>query len=411
MTADTSNSRNTFDHIKHLAENIGGRGSCTREEQEAGAYVADQLHLMGANQVRRQEFKGVPSTYRPFILAFSTALIGTILVWTFDGHLVLFLGSVLNALGAFGMLAETDISPSWMQRLLPMADSLNVIGVIPAAGETRRKAILCAHLDTHRTPVFYSSPTWHKLFGLLVAAGLLSMLVSALFYGLGAVLDWEWVRWIGLALATMVVFSLVLCLHADFTPHSPGANDNASGVASVLKITKRLVQTPLEHTEVWSVFTGCEEVGAYGMQSFLDSYSSDLKEEVVFIILDEVGFGIPKYLIEDGIIRKHKTHPQALELARRAKKPLPDIDVVEKTGIAYTDALAATKRGYISLSIGTHADLKRGEVSHWHQMSDTIETIRQETLEQVQSFTWEMLKEFDQWEGFLAGMPSLEMKP
>jgi hypothetical protein len=298
-----------------------------------------------------------------------------------------------------------------MRRLLPKADSLNVIGVVPAAGRARRKAILCAHLDTHRTPVFYSSPTWHKLFGLLVAAGLLSMLLSALFYGLGAGLTWDWVRWIGLMLAAMVVFSLALCLHADFTPHSPGANDNASGVASVLKITERLVQTPLETTEVWSVFTGCEEVGAYGMQSFLDSHSGDLSEEVVFIILDEVGFGIPKYLIEDGIIRKHQTHPLALELARGAKKSLPEIDVLEKTGIAYTDALAATKQGYISLSIGTHANPKRGEVSHWHQMSDTVETIHLETLEQVQSFTWKVLEEIDQWKGFLAGVPSLEMKP
>jgi hypothetical protein len=399
MTAETNNSINALEHIKHLAENIGGRGSCTPAEREAGAYVADQLHLMGVNQVRRQEFKGAPSTYRPFVLAFSTALIGTILVWTLEGRLVLFLGSVLNALGAFGMLAETDISPSWMRWFLPKGDSLNVIGIVPAAGETRRKAILCAHLDTHRTPIFYSSPTWHKLFGLLVAAGLLSMLLTGIFYALGAVLDWEWVRWVGLALATMVIFSFILCLHADFTPYSPGANDNASGVATVLKITEQLLQTPLENTEVWSVFTGCEEVGAYGMQSFLEAYQGEVNNEVVFITLDEVGFGIPKFISQDGIIRKRETHPLAIKLARQAARSLPNLKVLEKAGIAYTDALAATKRGLISLSIGTHADPQMDEVSHWHQMSDSIETINPQTLAHVQAFTWNVLIEIDHWNG------------
>jgi len=389
--------KKTLDHIKYLSETIGGRGSCTEMERKAADYVAGQLEAVGLESVNVEKFIASPSTYRPFAMAFSTALIGTILAWIIDGPGTLLIGSVLNALGTWGMLAETDILPSWMRRFLPKGESQNVIGVVPATRMSRKKAVLCAHVDTHRTPIFYSSPTWHKLFGYLVAAALMSMLVTAIAYGLGVIFGWDWVRWIGLVLSPMVIFSLFMCLHADLTPFSPGANDNATGVAVVLGLAGKLVQAPLKTTDVWFVFTGCEEVGAYGMQFFLDRHTAPLGDKPVFIILDEVGFGSPKILISDGIIRKHQTHPQALELARKAASALPDIDVLEKTGIAYTDALAATRRGFISLSISTHSDQNNNEISHWHQMSDTIETIRPETLEQVQVFTWKILEEIDQW--------------
>jgi hypothetical protein len=89
------------------------------------------------------------------------------------------------------MLAETDFSANWLRRLLPSATSQNAVGVIPPAGGATRRVVLCAHLDTHRTPIFYSSPTWHALFGALVAAAFVSMAAGALAYLLAALLAWE----------------------------------------------------------------------------------------------------------------------------------------------------------------------------------------------------------------------------
>jgi hypothetical protein len=57
--------------------------------------------------------------------------------------------------------------------------------------------VLSAHIDTHRTPIFYSSKTWQALFSILVAGAFASMLLSALLYTLGAVFAWDWVRWVG----------------------------------------------------------------------------------------------------------------------------------------------------------------------------------------------------------------------
>ncbi|MFU8771864.1 MAG: hypothetical protein ACNA8H_05530, partial [Anaerolineales bacterium] len=84
MTHNSQTPEVSLQHIKHMAETIGGRGSCTEGEREAGTYVTDQLHNIGVGQVHIQRFQGVSSTYRPYVLAFSSALLGTILVWTFD---------------------------------------------------------------------------------------------------------------------------------------------------------------------------------------------------------------------------------------------------------------------------------------------------------------------------------------
>jgi hypothetical protein len=283
-----------------------------------------------------------------------------------------------------------------MRRLLPKGKSQNAVGVIPPKGETRRRAVLSAHLDTHRTPVFYSSPTWHSLFSLLVGMAFACMGISAVVYTLGAIFTWFWVSWIGLIAAAVEIFALMMCLHGDFTLFSPGANDNASGVGVVLALAARLQKEPLNQTEVWLALTGCEEVGAYGYAAFLDSHAAELGKEAIHLILDEVGLSQPKIITTDGLIRKHKTHPRALALARRAAAALPDMKIIERVGPAYTDALIATQRGLIALIICSDAiSSNRGEVSHWHQLSDTLAHVNPQGIANAHAFTWEILHQID----------------
>ena len=384
-----------MEHIRHLSAAIGGRGSCTPAERQAAEYAAGQMHALGLTRVRLEPYRGSPSTYRPFVLAFFAALLGTLLVWLAGGRWALASASVLSALGAWGMLAETDFAPNWMRLLLPKADSQNAIGILRPAGTAQRRVVLCAHLDTHRTPVFYSSKTWNHLFGILVPGAFVSMAVATVAYGLGALLGWEGARWIGLAAALVETFALGLCLSADFTPFSPGANDNASGVGAILALAQRLAAYPLRQTEVWLAFTGCEEVGSYGMAAFLDAHAAQLGTDTVYIILDQVGIGRLTYLTADGLILKRRTHPRALEMARSAAAALPDLAVREQIGLAYTDALVATKRGLIALTLNTLPAPGSGETAYWHQMSDTLEHVDPQSLDAVHAFTWQILQDID----------------
>ncbi len=395
MTHQAAQAQEAMEHVRFLAGEIDGRGSCTPEERRAAEYAAGQMQDLGAQQVQIEGFRGAPSTYRPYALAFTAALLGTLLAWLVGGRWALAGAAVLNALGAWGMFAETNLATNWMRRLLPQAQSQNAVGVLPPAGEVRRRAVLCAHLDTHRTPIFYSSRAWHTAFGLLVGGAFVSMAVGAAAFGLGSVSGWRWVRWIGLVTAAAELFALGLCLHADRTPFSPGANDDASGVGVTLVLARRLNREPLAHTEVWLAFTGCEEVGAYGMAAFLDAHAQELGSDAVYVILDQVGLGRPMYLTADGLIRKRKTHPRALALARRADKALPGVNVGEHVGLAYTDAAVATKRGLIALTVDALPLPDAEQAMHWHQMSDTPEHVQAGVLANVEAFTWQILQEVD----------------
>ena len=384
-----------LEHIRYLAVTIGARGSCSPAERQAAQYAVDQMDEMGVQSARLESFKGAPSTYRPFVLAFGVALVGTLSTWLGDGRLWLALAALLNGLGALGMLAESDISPNWTHRLLPRGTSHNALGVIPATIQARRRLVLCAHVDTHRTPVFYSSPTWRRFFSLLVGIAFLSMAAGGAFFALGALLGATWVRGLGLFIALFQACVVALCIHADFTPYSPGANDNASGVGVVLETGRRLAKEPLPFTEVWLVFTGCEETGAAGMAAFLDAHAKELGSDAVYIILDEAGLGKLQYLTIDGLVIKRPTHPKALELARRAVAALPGLGVMPRLGLAYTDALVATKRKLIALTLGCLPEAGGGEPSHWHQLTDTVEHVERRALEDALAMAWQVVKEVD----------------
>jgi hypothetical protein len=384
-----------LEHVEYLAREIGARGSCTPQERQAAAYAAGQLRAAGARRPRLEPFRTVASTYRPYALAFTLALLGTALVAAVRGPWAMAAAALLNALGAGGMLAETDFAGNWMRRLLPKATSQNALGLIPPSGEVRRRAVLCAHLDSHRTPIFYASPTWHLLFGILVGAAFASMTLAVLAYGLGAFFTWDWVRWLGVALGAVQLLALALCLHADATPFSPGANDNASGVGVVLALAEQLAREPLQSTEVWLVLTGCEEVAAYGMAAFLDSHGPALGEEAVYVILDQVGAGRLIYLTADGLILKRPTHPRALTLARQAAAAVDGLETAERVGIAYTDAAVATKRGLAALTVVALPRRGSEEETHWHQMSDRVEHVDPATLADACAFAWQVLHEID----------------
>ncbi len=388
-----------LEHIRYLSQTLGGRGSCTPAERQAASYAAAQMHALGLAEVRLEPYRGAASTYRPYALAFAAALLGSLLAWLAGGRVAMALATLLGALSAWGMVVETDFSASWMRRLLPKADSQNALGVIPprdpAHSHNLRRVVLCAHLDTHRTPIFYSSKSWHSLFSFLVAAAFTSLVVGGVAYGLAALFGWAWVRRVGLVAAVIQTFFLVLCLHADLTPFSTGANDDASGVGVMLALAERLARQPLAHTEVWLAFTGCEETMSHGIAAFLDAHAAELGEGAVYIVLDQVGLGQLMVLSADGLIVKRRTHPRALELARRTAAALPGLELGEHVGIAYTDAAVATKRGLIALTVDALPPAEDGEGTHWHQMSDTVDQVDPQTLADAHAFTWQILQEID----------------
>jgi hypothetical protein len=380
-----------YDHIRFLSQEFKGRGSCTSNEHQAAGYVNDQLHLLGVPRVEFEEFRGAPSAYWAYCAAFAVALIGTLFAVFVGGPIGLAIGGIFNILGVWAMFAESEFAANWTRWILPAKQTKNVTGIIPPREVAEHKVVLCAHLDSHRTPIFFSTTTWQHLFSGITAAAFISLTAASLAFLIGALFNWDWLRWAGVLFAAMQGFVLALLVSADFTPFSPGANDNASGVGVVLGLAEQILKEPLSFTEVNLVFTDCEETGAYGMIAYLNKHSVALGKDAFYIILDEVGSGHVKIISSDGLIFKHATHPDALKLAHQVSSRL-EMKITDGIGAAYTDALPATKRGLVALGLVSELPEHSAGSNHWHQISDRLEFIELQALKDIHVFTWNILQ-------------------
>src|SRR6266536_3636674 len=80
----------------------------------------------------------------------------------------------------------------------------------------------------------------------------------------------------------------------------PGAADNASGVATVLRLAERHGGR-LRHYDVWVLFTGAEEGLLLGMREWVRRHKHELDpQRTIFLNIDEAGYGTVRYAIGEG---------------------------------------------------------------------------------------------------------------
>jgi hypothetical protein len=394
--ADQRHAARALDHIRFLTETIGPRPSTRAGERLAAEYAAEVWRRAGL-EPRIEHFLSGRSTYRPFALAFGAGLAGTLIHAVSRSRSSAAIAAGLNAAGAWAFAREAELSDHWARRLLPQGPSQNVVAIIPAAEATRRRVVLYGHLDTHRTPIFYSSPAWLSAFSSLVGASFAGLVVNAISHSWAAVSRRDPPALLSLAATGLQLFGLTMTLHADRTPFTPGANDNASGAASVLALGERLADEPLRHTEVWVVANGCEELGAYGIRALIDAHESELRDADL-IALDMVGIGAPTLLLREGLLLPSRPDPALLSLARAVAAKHPGLIGGEHEGGAYTDTGMVSRRGLRGLTIDSQIPPGRpsaAAMGHWHQLSDTIDKIEPACLARTHAFVWALLREMD----------------
>lgn len=184
-------------------------------------------------------------------------------------------------------------------------------------------------------------------------------------------------------------------LHADHTPFSPGAYDNASGVACTLSIAEHLIHNPLDNTDVWFAITGCEETGAGGMLALVNTMAESWRQ-ALWVNLDQTGIGRLYIRLEEGMLRRYAVQPSALQLAREAAK-VSGINLREHTSQAFSDAIIAHQEGLLAISLGaspTEPDLETPR----HQLSDVPTALQLGTLHQTLYYVWSLLSLWDKQE-------------
>jgi aminopeptidase YwaD len=84
---------------------------------------------------------------------------------------------------------------------------------------------------------------------------------------------------------------IVLGAHYDSVPDGPGANDNASGTATVIELARALRARNVPYT-VRVVLFGSEEIGLVGSREYISALNARERERIVAMLnFDMVGVG------------------------------------------------------------------------------------------------------------------------
>lgn len=396
MHSNLSWGQRALDHVKVITALSPGRGSATQGEARTAEYVRGQLVGLGMTDTHLQHFRGLRSIWFFLATACGFALIGHAAFWVLRvplGTLPALVGSILAfTFGGFLMFRKMTFQEYPMRANLPHGPSQNVVTVIPPVGDVHRKVVLTAHLDSQRAVWLFAADP--MVFFYFITSPLLfyGFLISSLFYGLSVLTHLSALAWIGLVLVVPHFLGWFTGITADLGPYSPGANDNASSVGTLLALAERLNQSPLEYTEVWLAFTGCEETGCDGMMAFLKEYGSQLKD-ALFVNLETMGIGERlAYLRSEGVLRPRRIQPRVEEFITHTAAELGIfIQPIHAAGLgAFTETGVVWEYGYEGVCF-----MMMREGSHWppewHRLTDQADRLEPQALERAHQLVWKLL--------------------
>ena len=385
-------------HIREIAGAIGARPATSIEEERAFAYIREALAKAGVTEGRTLRFpassNGLRSLWFPLLLATALNLPtppsnekrGGV------GWRLARLGGAMAALGA-GKVAFDTLRGQPPRITGKKGQSTTQIGIIPATGETRERLVLVANVDSPQNSPARHIPISDATLGTaLLAAPLLHAIagISAALFGKGTTPKIRQGTWLGMLLAGIIT------LAEAQQSHTPGANDNASGIAALLAAAEQLAAEPLAHTEVWVVFAGAGEAGAGGIHALLDSFRQDL---IGAHFLNVTRVGVGRLLLVDRYTgRSHLTgylpSPRTLAVAEATRQAYPVLGV-ERGTLADADIVATlSARGYHGATLTGYDPVTRLPLG-WHAPDDVTERIYIPGLERAVNFILGMAAELD----------------
>jgi Peptidase family M28 len=334
--------------------------------------------------------------------------------------------TVLTFLDANGIALTT-------RRLFGRRASQNVIS--REDGDKGGDLVLVAHYDAGRNGLAFHRTLQERraTIGKLLKRNIGPL--QPLFWAMVAVLICTLLRLPGIESTVLTViqflFTVALILALPFlldtatSPIVPGANDNASGVATALRLADRFGGN-LEHFDVHVLLTGSEEAFAIGMRSYLKRHKVDLDDErLVFLNLDEVGTGMVRFTSREGLVLPVSSHSQLVTMCEEIVEDQEedreqeskeggepegrgddedrdddqDDDDDDRPGIrkmtsrTVSDAFAARSAGYPAITITCKGRLDYTPTHH--QLSDLPDRIDDEALERTYAFCAELIERID----------------
>jgi len=369
--------------VRVLSE-IPARFAGSTAERQGAEHIASWMRELGLVDVT---LSGAPSRPRTgYCLALQAAVAGLGL-WIGG-----FLGMALASLAAVSFWIEQTRDRLILSRILPSEESVNVIGRFGSTTPTRR-VLLSAHIDTTQAG-FLFRPQIAQLFSRIQdfssgpPTGPLALPHAVIMGTLAlTVAGWLGAHGFLFGLAKLVAYvsilaSIILPIEWSLAPATPGANDNASAVASMLTCVETLLRDLPADVEIWVAGTGAEEVGHGGM---IHALRPDWPKESTYCVNFECTGGGNLHIIQtEGLLKKVWYPPTLLELGRRVAASGKFGTITPVDLLAGTDGCIAAKLGYPTLSlISLEAN---GVPRNYHQVEDTVDGIDPNMLVRAADF-------------------------
>ncbi|OBA78626.1 hypothetical protein A9W99_23450 [Mycobacterium sp. 1164966.3] len=345
------------------------RRTTTAGERRSAEWIANRLIDIGTADVAMVEFRS-QSSWAPANAAYALAALAAGTVGGMPGRLL-----------AAGLAASYELEVSgrnqWVRRLLPASRGVSVTALIPAASKARRTVVLVAHHDAAHNGLVWHPRTvalnrmWSRRTGetLPTHAPVLAAMAAQMLP------LWPVRRAAQFALAT----ATVAMIQSARSYTTPGANDNATGVASVLEVANRLATHRLAETDVLLVFPGGEEAGNTGMRAWVQGHSRHLDPDKTLVInLDSLGSG--------GHLVVARREGLTGRLAAADVKLATDVAAaagIELRMVSFPNVCDTSMARYQGMHAISLLSYDGGWIRNLHMRSDTVDQVRWNTVHQA----------------------------
>jgi hypothetical protein len=369
-------------HVRSLSfpRFCGGKG-----EERAGEYIIEACRALGlAPEIQDFQVHRFPEVFffRMILLFWGALIYGA---YHFNRQSPLLAFFLLFAVAL--MVLVMSRWSLFYERLFDMRaggliSSRNIIAKLPAGhddtGGSAPTLVLMAHYDSKSQ----SLPIYLR--ALLMIGGTLGMTALVVITlarllapaGLGRILEIA-----GTAGIIAVLASLLLIMVNRSIDASPGAMDNASGVAVLLGLLRRVSGEKALAANIHVIFTGAEEIGLCGAVRYLQAAEASYDRKSTFVVnLDGVG-GREKLLVVDRygfppLVTGAFLGQKIRQMARERGLPLHGIPLILG---ALWDHVVWARRGFESVTLSLGGWEKATFMIHGE--GDAPENIVGETLE------------------------------
>jgi hypothetical protein len=308
---------------------------------------------------------------------------------------------------ATSMYLDLNYRVYLLRRLFFRRASQNVVAP-GTRSDAPARILLCAHYDAARTGAAFKPKRVARGARLASRVSLPLGPFRILFWALAILLPILAVRMAGidsglisalqLPPTLILLLGVFLLVDIELSKVVPGANDNASGVATVLSLTEELDAEPPANLDVWVLLTGAEECLQEGMRAFVRAHRAGFdRKTTYFVNIDTVGHGTVRFEAAAGWVVTYRLDRRLVELCdaiatadsegsdRYGARPLVH-------GLA-GDSMPPHVAGFPATAITCRNDLNY--VPGYHTPYDTPDRVDPAALDRAHGFALELVRALD----------------